>query len=256
LEYFLSDNIVWLAAYPKTGSTWVRTIVHQLLAPAVRAKEAIPSFGRDYPNDALDHEVIGTKAKVLRTHCHPDHKVFRALLEDRSDQVIGVITIQRHPLDVLLSQLNYSFILGREKSFKGRILKPVDEIIVDGDIDYYIDAFLEADGCPDHVKRCHSYRDFYAQWRKLAPGAGHLHLRYEEMVEDPIAGINALSSFFRLPAVDPTEIMNRVEKLTEVNGKFFWRKKAYNHREMLSEASIRRFEDGFSDGLQALGYFA
>jgi hypothetical protein len=250
----LSDKIVWLAAYPKTGSTWVRTIIQQLLAPDVRAKEAIPSFDRDFPGDAPTYRVMGTEAKVLRTHCHPHHKAFRALLEERNDDVIGVLTIQRHPLDVLLSQLNYSFILGREKSFKEGVVKKAEEIIADNEIDHYIDAFLETNGCPEHVKRCQSYPGFYAEWRQFAPGARHLHLCYEDMVKDPISGINMLSSFFGLSGVDAADVMEQVEDLTRVNGKFFWRKKAYNHRELLPETAIQRFEEAYADRLQTLGY--
>ena len=120
----MSDKIVWLAAYPKTGSTWLRTIIQQLLAPGVRGKEAIPSLDRDYPQEAPTYAVMNTEAKMLRTHCQPEHKVFQRMIKQRpDDEVIGVMTIQRHPLDVLLSQLNYSFVLGRKQSFKGEELK-------------------------------------------------------------------------------------------------------------------------------------
>jgi hypothetical protein len=250
----VSDKIVWLAAYPKTGSTWVRAIIQQLLAPDVRPKEAIPSFDRDYPSDAPTYSIMGTQAKLLRTHCHPDHGVFRTLLEQRSDEIVGVITIQRHPLDVLLSQLNYSFILDRESSFKNNLLKRVEDIIADGEIDHYIDAFVDANGCPEHTGRCRSYLDFYQQWQNLAPSAPHLHLRYEDMVKSPIEGINALSGFLGLSGIAAGDVVKRVEELTQVNGKFFWRKKAYNYRGLLTEPSISHFEDAYSGNLEALGY--
>jgi hypothetical protein len=250
----LSDKIVWIAAYPKTGSTWLRAIIQQLLAPDTRAKEAIPSLYQEYPEDAPVYPVMGTEAKILRTHCHPDHRVFKQMTRNRSDEIVGVITIQRHPLDVLLSQLNYSFILGHEKSFKNGELKKVEDIVAAGEIDEYIDAFINTDGCPEHAKRCKSYPDFYAKWQALAPGAPHLHLRYEEMVREQAAGIGAVQSFLGLPVTDTFELATRVEDRTKVNGKFYWRKKAYNFRELLPEASIRRFEERFSKGLEALGY--
>jgi hypothetical protein len=254
-EFVLSDKIIWLAAYPKTGSTWVRTIMHQLLAPDSRAKDAIPSFDREYPADAPTHPLMGTEAKVLRTHCHPDHKVFRAMQEERTeDQVVGVVTIKRHPLDVLLSQLNYSLLLDRAKFFKDGLPKKVEDIIAAGEIGYYIDAFVQANGCPEHVKRCQSYPGFYAKWRTMAPKAPHLQLRYEDMVSDPIGGVDSLIKFFRLPEVDTPKIVEDVEKLTQKNGKFFWRKRAYNYRALLPKSAIERFENAYSDRLESLGY--
>lgn len=250
----MNDKIAWLAAYPKTGSTWVRTIIQQLLAPDIRGKEAIPSFHRDYPEDAPTYAILGTDAKLLRTHCYPGHPIFRALVEQRSDETVGVITIQRHPLDVLLSQLNYSFIRERKKSFKDGILKKVEDVVADGEIDYYIDEFVKVGGCPEYVGRCQSYRNFYHEWRNLASDVPHLNLRYEDMVRDPIGGIDALGTFFGVRDVNASEVVKQVEKRTQVNGKFFWRKKAYNHRGLLPKKSIQRFEEAYSETLRDLGY--
>lgn len=251
----MSDKIIWLAAYPKTGSTWVRTILHQLIAPDARAKDAIPSFDSEYPEDSSTYPLMGTDAKLLRTHCHPDHKVFRAMEEQRpDDEMLGVITIKRHPLDVLLSQLNYSLVLDRAKSFKDGVPKKVEDIIADGEIEYYVDSFIAANGCPEHAKRCQSYPGFYEKWNSIAPTARRLQLRYEDMVSDPVGGVSAVSRFLGLPEIDPAEIVSSVEKLTQKNGRFFWKKRAYNHRELLPKPAIDRFERAYAEQLQSLGY--
>ena len=251
----MRDKVLWLAAYPKTGSTWIRAIFRQLLAPSARSKDAIPSLDREYPETAPIYPVMGTDARILRTHCHPDHPLFDQLTADRADdEIIGVLTIQRHPLDVLLSQLNYSFILERERSFKDGTLKSVQDIVADGEIDHYIDAFIKADGCPEHVKRCGSYPEFYSKWQAFAPNAPHLHLIYEEMVREPATGVASILKFLGRDVTDASELAAKVENRTRLNGKFFWRKKAYNFREILPEASIRRFEEGYSKTLRALGY--
>lgn len=251
----MSDKIIWLAAYPKTGSTWVRTILHQLIAPNARSKDAIPSFDSEYPEDSSTYPLMGTDAKLLRTHCHPDHKVFRAMEEQRpDDEMLGVITIKRHPLDVLLSQLNYSLVLGRDKSFKNGIPKRVEDIIADGEIEYYIDTFIAANGCPEHLRRCQSYPGFYEKWNSIASTSPRLRLRYEDMVSDPVGGVSAVSEFLALPEVDPFEIVANVEKLTQKNGKFFWKKRAYNHRALLPTSAIDHFEQAYSEQLRSLGY--
>lgn len=250
----MADTIVWLAAYPKTGSTWVRTIIQQMIAPDTRAKEAIASFEQEYPEGLASYPVMSTDAKIIRTHCHPEHKAFRAVQEQRSDRVAGVITVQRHPLDVLLSQLNYAFTRERHGSFKNNELKRAEDIIADDEIDHYIDAFIASGGCPEYSKRCLSYPDFYKAWRDFAPGASHLHLRYEDMVEDQEAAIAQIARFLHIDDIDPAELRDRVEQRTQLNGKFFWRKRAYNFRDLLPEDSIRRFERGFEGPLRELGY--
>lgn len=250
----MDDKIVWLAAYPKTGSTWLRAIIQQMLAPGERAKEAIPSLHKNYPENAPTYPVMGTEAKILRTHAHPDQKFYRRELDGRSDEVVGIITIQRHPLDVLLSQLNYSFVVGDTRSFKNGELKRAEQIISDGEIDEYIDAFIDAGGCPEHVERCGSYVEFYDKWRTHSPEAHRLELRYEEMVEDPAAGVSAIETFLKVTGSDCSAVAATVEQRTEVDGKFYWRKRAYNYRELLPAASIRRFEKGFSEDLRTLGY--
>jgi len=250
----VNDKIVWLAAYPKTGSTWLRAIIQQILAPGERAKEAIPSLHKNYPESAPKYPVMGTEAKILRTHAHPDQKFYRRELDGRPDEVLGIVTIQRHPLDVLLSQLNYSFVVGDSRSFKNGELKKAEQIISDGEIDDYIDAFIDAGGCPEHVERCGTFVGFYDKWRTYWLQAARLELRYEDMVEDPVAGVSAIERFLRVTGSDSSAVAERVEQRTELDGKFYWRKKAYNHRELLPAASVRRFEEGFSEGLRTLGY--
>jgi hypothetical protein len=252
--FFLSDKIVWVAAYPKTGSTWLRAIIQQILAPGDRAKDAIPSLHKVYPAEAPIYPIMGTEAKLLRTHSHPHQKFYLRAMENRSDEIIGIITIQRHPLDVLLSQLNYSFVMGDERSFKNGALKKAEQIISDGEIDHYIDAFIEAGGCPEHVERCGTYVGFFEKWREYSPNASRLHLRYEEMVEDPKAGMREIQSFLQLPDVRIDEVAAKIEDRTQVDGKFYWRKRAFNYRDLLPTDSIRRFEEGFSDELTELGY--
>lgn len=218
------------------------------------AADAIVSFQNDYPIDAPEHQVMSTSAKILRTHTHPRHKVFQALHKQWPHRPVGIITIQRHPLDVLLSQINYAFILGRQASFKNGIVKRAEEVIADGEIDHYIDAFIESDGCPEFARRCVSYGGFYDEWWKLASRTEHLHLRYEEMVENREAAVDRIVRFLQLEGVDAHRVISTVEERTRANGKFYWRKRAYGFRELLPPKSVLRFEHGFARTLRQLDY--
>jgi hypothetical protein len=176
------------------------------------------------------------------------------MMKQRVSAVKGVITIKRHPLDVLLSNLNYSFSFGRGEYFRDGIPKAVERIVADGEMDYYIDAFIEAGGIPEYAARCFSYPGFYSAWRKVAADTDNLDLRYEEMASNPEASIQTISRFLQLESIDTNLVMRRVERDTRLDGKFYWRKQPFNFRQILPEQSIRRFEEGFARPLHELGY--
>ena len=132
--------------------------------------------------------------------------------------------------------------------------KKAEQIVADGEIEHYLDRFLAAGGCPERLGRCGSYGDFYAQWREFAPAAPHLHLRYEDMVANPAERVTEIANFLQIPVGDADRVVARVEQRTQLDGRFFWRKRAYNFREMLSAALIARFEAEFAEPLRELGY--
>lgn len=250
----MPDNLIWFAAYPKTGSTWVRHILRQLLAPGLPGGKAVPSFHKTYPDDAPEFRVRGRQAKILRTHTHPEHKLFRRLEEEQCPHVLGIMTICRHPLDVMLSQLNYAATLDDARFFKDQQIKPVEAIIADGEIAFYIDAFIEAGGAPAFKARCISIESFYRAWWAKAAAGPALHLRYEDMIVDRPAAVQQVAGFLNVEGIDPEAIVERIEKASQINGQFYWRKTAYNFRQLLEPNDIARFESGFADTLAALGY--
>lgn len=229
-------------------------MLHNLVAPKSPLEQVIPRFQNEFPSTGRNHRILRTDAKIVRTHSHPQHRAFRTEMTKRPHQAIGLITIKRHPLDVLLSQLNYASTFGRGEYFINGIPKSVEDIIADSEIDYYIDQFIEAGGWPGYVKRSRSYCSLYADWKNYVPHVPQLHLRYEEVAKDPHGTVRKIGKFLGIKLVDTKEIIRRVEKWTRLDGKFFWRKRAYNHRYLLAERAIERFETAYADGLRDLGY--
>jgi hypothetical protein len=242
--------MIWFASYPKSGNTWVRTIIQEMVAPGLKPTVAIPSLIKEFPDDAPVFDIMGTRAKIIKTHCHTAHKRLRRI----TDNVIGVITIHRHPLDVMLSYINFSYVKKNNDNFKGGILKTVTNIIHDGDLDYYVDEFIALDGCKEYSKICRSWSQYYGDWAAVAGDGSHLELCYEELAEYPVEGVERIRTFLRLPPMDIPELLFRVEQQTSLDGRFFWRKKAYNFQDLIPEASIRRFENHFAESLTRLGY--
>lgn len=250
----LDNRIIWLAAYPKAGSSWVRIIIHELLGLNGKLRDELPTFGKAFPLNPPVYRIMQQEAKLVRTHFHPLHPKFQSAKNQQALHTIGVITVRRHPLDVLLSQLNYAYIRKRQGAFIDGDPKAVAQILSDGQFDQYMDRFAAAGGCPERLGRCGRYADFYDEWGKFELSESHLDLRYETMVANPLGALRDIASFLRLPLGDAESLLMRVEQRTQLDGQFFWRKRAYNYREMLSEATIARFETAFAKSLGQLCY--
>ena len=132
-------KIVWLASYPKSGNTWLRSFLHNLLRDPKEGYDInsmadftigdsfvgwyAPLIGRA-PGDWTFEEVgkVRRKAHEAMTRAFPDSvfvKTHNALAADPYAPLItleltaGAIYIVRNPLDVAIS---YSHHLGDRKS--------------------------------------------------------------------------------------------------------------------------------------------
>ncbi|HEJ6636302.1 TPA: sulfotransferase domain-containing protein, partial [Legionella pneumophila] len=126
------SNIIWVAAYPKSGSTWLREIINYIISPDMQSMNSIPSFHKQFPEDAPVHNLGNGSARVIRTHFYPGSPRMGGYTGD----CIGAITIYRHPLDILLSAINYAKLKNREDYFKNGKIKAVENIIEDNEITY------------------------------------------------------------------------------------------------------------------------
>lgn len=101
-------SIIWVASFPRSGNTWVRFLLADLLyGAAVTSAEVerrIPDIGRGV---AAEH-LYGRRRTLIKTHWK-----YHAGLPLREDTV-GVIYIVRNPLDVMVSALNYARLQGRD----------------------------------------------------------------------------------------------------------------------------------------------
>ena len=243
-------KVLWIYSYPKTGSTWVRRVIQEIIAPELSPFDAISSVQHVLPVDPICFDIGNAETAIFKTHNRPDHPVAgRDALED-----VGYITIHRHPLDVLLSSLNYSFIKGEGRIFKDGVLKNVDQIIKDDEIGHYIGQFIHHQGCRRYVKLCGGYADYYRNWEPVVAHAPHLMLRYEDIVADKVEAIATIARFLRRDNVDCTKIFEKIETKTAIDGRFHWRKKAYNFEGYVPRRFVSKFERGCVELLDYFGY--
>jgi hypothetical protein len=251
------EKIIWLASYPRSGNTWLRVILNQLMAPHGSPFETIGTFDGKQDVEVPRFELGSGWLSVVKTHTVPGAGRMGRIRT--AYECAGLITIHRHPLDVMLSAINFARYKKNAAYFKDQTIRTVEEIIRRGEISYYADEFCRADGMPGYAAHCKGLSGHQERWNRFGRNVPHLRICYEDMVARPKWHIEALHEFFRLKssseAID--RIADAADRQTALDGRFYWRKRAFNFAAMgLPGEAIARFCKRYESTLAYLGYSA
>jgi len=173
-------SITWLASYPKSGNTWLRFMLANIIAggpPACSAdvSRLIPDIHRRGDLDGVSGDLF-VKTHFMRTGKHP-------MIADTA----RAVHVVRHPRDVLLSALNY------------RRMEGVIEGLTD---EQYARAFIAGSGDPLWAKLGYgSWTAHAASWSQATPWPV-LTVRYEDLKADTAGVLRRVLGFVGLDASD------------------------------------------------------
>lgn len=271
-------NIIWLASYPKSGNTWLRAFLLNLLtdseepvdinkmAALTRGDSQAAWYGHfdSRPATALSAEDLArlrpkVHARIAESSADSVFvKTHNALIKVAGVPMIsqsltaGVIYVVRNPLDVALSYADH---LGQ----------PVDDII-----DLMARRDFETPGSEFHVPEHHSdWSSHAASWTQVSHPVLHV-VRYEDMAAKPAPAFAAVAGFLGL---DPPresllrairfssfKVLRAQEKKdgfverTPVQDSFFRAGKPGAWRKQLSDAQIRRVVDIHREQMERFDY--
>jgi len=182
-ELILFDDDVFLVSFPKSGNTWTRFLLANLIYPGAPATFA--NLHRLIP-DAF----ATTKrefARIPRPRIIKSHECF----DPRFPRVIYIV---RDPRDVALSQYHYH-----------RKLKRIAD---DHSITEFVTRFLAGKTCPHG-----SWGQNVATWliTRKQEDPNFLLLRYEDMIADTPRELEKIMAFLDLPG-EPARIALAVER--------------------------------------------
>lgn len=199
-------SIVWLASYPKSGNTWTRSFLHNLLRPAddtfdINAMNELTAGGaaRRWYQPLLPRPLAAcTLEEVARVRpqaqaalaASADGLVFvkthAAMVDDlgtpsiNKDVTSGAVYIVRHPLDVAVSLASH---MGTT----------IDEAIRAMATD---DARTD-NGADQAYEPMGSWSQHVLSWTRKPHRALHV-MRYEDMLASPAETFGRLCAFLRL----------------------------------------------------------
>ncbi len=209
-------KIIWLASYPRSGNTWTRAVLHNLLA-GLRGDaaaldlnrlhqssswEALPGWWQGLLRQPLERS---TKAEVAAVRLRAQQrfadqapglvpvKTHHAFARSQGQPTINMkataaaIYLLRNPLDLvpsLAAHLNY----------------PLDRAIAELNQDGY-ETFNQQAGAYEHYG---SWRQHVLSWTST-PSARLLVLRYEDLLADPVDSFGKLATHLGLQP--PAEVL-------------------------------------------------
>lgn len=280
-----STGIVWIASYPKSGNTWTRNVLHNLLGfaqgegPGKEEEQDINAMneyttwdfmGPDYekilgkpPLEATREEIARARPQVqvmiaddsdglllLKTH--------HALVTDRGYPVIngaatsGAVYIVRNPLDVAIS-------------FSHHMNKSIDDAI----------EFMSQEGLETEITEKRVY-EVYGSWSENVyswtrkPNRAIYVMRYEDMLADPKKMFGGLARHLLIPvteaqvdkAIELSSFKN-LKKQEEEKGfrekpkhakQFFRSGKSGEWRETLTQDQIKQIVHDHRKQMARFGY--
>lgn len=275
-------GIIWLASYPKSGNTWIRSFLFNMINiiggedPSSQKIDAINEYSIWDISAKRYEEILGKppaakdKSAVAAARPKVQEKIadelsglslvktHNALVMDRGHPTIntkvtsGAVYIVRNPLDVAIS-------------FAHHMGKTVDEAIL---------RMATRDLETEIVKK--SVHEVYGSWSQHVyswtrkPNPAIYVMRYEGLSRDPervfgalashllirptkaqLAEAIDLSSFDRLRA---QEDESGFKMKPETADKFFRKGKPGEWKEVLNEAQIKKIVTGHRDQMKRFGY--
>lgn len=277
------SGIVWIASYPKSGNTWARAFLHNLVKTRngesdeqdinemarfstweLDKKRYAHFLGFEPDNSTHRNEIAATRHAVHRQVADTTEglifvKTHNALVMDRGHATVnfaatsGAVYIVRNPLDVAISYAHHAG-------------APIDDTI-----EYMSRKDVETEGSDIAVYEVHgSWSQHVWSWTRNNNRALHI-MRYEDMLAEPEKAFAALakhllidftpqqlqtavehSSFARLQTQEKKRGFR--ERPPNADGNFFREGRAGQWKDVLTPAQIDRIVRTHGEQMRRFGY--
>lgn len=261
-------SITWIASYPKSGNTWVRFMLLNLIFGTQETTEKLDTLIPDIHKITGQLQIRANASILIKTHflLSPTMPLF--------NHSAGFIYIVRNPIDVMMSNLNYIFMKqGIENN----------SVIRNKKKEQYIEQFIDLCGDPYSIRAGRgSWVEHVRSWITNTHGFPSLVLKYEDLLADPVAQLDKIShflklrsstkelqvavensSFERMKEIEENELAQKIqgfyldensEKGIAAGNRFMFRGKADEGEKEISPSQKARLLKRFDSTLRLAGY--
>ncbi len=196
-------DVIWLASYPKSGNTWLRFLLANLLFGRVAATGDLRKMIPDLHWGFDLGDFLGRDWMLVKTHSlfGPEFA-----LQERTRKVIYIV---RNPLDVLVSNLN--FLLLRRYDEVDKMAQGMGPNVDKAEMNkivaqIYVDEYIAALGDPGWRETGYgSWVENVESWLSGGHGCPVLTVCYEDLLTDTRAEMDRICAFLDLRR-DPARI--------------------------------------------------
>lgn len=236
------DNYVPVVSFPKSGNTWMRHILSNLLFDG--SLDAIPDCHRQPIGDAPTTVMRnGETVRLFKTH----HKRLYNVIGETEINPIEAIYLVRHPLDTFLSMLNYYFLDPDE--IESHTLRSewnygnlqVEDPFAEPHLDAFLNAFLVFGTINPASERVGGWAEHADYWLNRAKTRFPVHvIRYEDLVERGAERLHYIAGAFDRTPEQLDAAFETAQAQTQKDGKFFWKQQPGHYVDYFSEAQLER----------------
>lgn len=191
----VKNGVTWLASYPKSGNTWIRFLLFNLLhgkpENTIQVEKQIPDLHccLSGENNLDISNLISRERTIIKSHFLPQ-VLQQEQMNPLFTKTTSCIYIVRNPLDVMLSNLNY------------RVLQAYNQIS-SSDIslfaDNYLNQFIANQGDIEWQKfGFGSWSEHVSTWLAWGENNPLLIIKYEDLLADTLTELRKICQFIKL----------------------------------------------------------
>jgi hypothetical protein len=185
-------KIVWIASYPKSGNTWLRfllaNVMHQKpIRSSAEVRELIP----DIHEGIAGRHLWGPRSTLIKTHW-----AFNTRFPMREDTA-GIIHLVRHPVATLESNQNYAI------NRSGNLTRQASEAQVAQLAQRFVEGFIKNGGHHQFIPGgIGTLEQHYASWSSPILRYQRIQVRYEDLMADTAGTLRKLVTFLGIQRSD------------------------------------------------------
>jgi Sulfotransferase domain len=248
-----------VSSYPRSGNTWFRKLLAGLYDISYKGISDIDMSKEKSLIEAIPCQVNNEKVFLIKTHGLPFPDWQFPMNVRMRTLTYGFIYLYRHPLDVLLSSLNYLYFKQKQSLFFNNQIKSVEELKNSGELSLYLQAYTKNFSIGKYAFRelCGgTWLNHVNTWQSVHKSHKYLSvmIKYEDMVENTFLALQPIAKMLGKDDGCLEKAIQVASQDTKKDGLFYWKQQSGNYQEYFDKKELDLFFEKYRENFKKLGY--